>query len=193
MTVLLVFLVAVALAALAALAVVAVGRRATRVALEREERRAEALRSLHDRLRSAAASLDLPAPVQTQPNDAPAATEATSTAAGSRGRAALLDALAAAVAAARVDDTRLSVALVETRAESAALLAAHVARATGLEPYEVGPRAVALLVSDGGRADALGLLARVEAACGATGDAVELEPGESAVELLARALSARPD
>jgi hypothetical protein len=179
----------VVLAAFVALALAAVGRRATRDALAREERRAEALRSLHDRLRTAAASLDLSAPVPA-PGDA-SATRAAPAVAGSRGRAALLDALTDAVAAARLDHTRLAVAHIETREGSAALLAARVAGATGLEPYEVGPRAVALVVRDGGRADALGLLARVEAACGATGDAVELEPGESAVELLARALSAR--
>ena len=60
---------------------------------------------------------------------------------------------------------------------------------TGTGAYEVGPRNVAIVVPGAGRADALGLLARIQAACGATGDAVELDPDEDAVALLTRLLS----
>ena len=180
MTALLVVLVPVVLAALA----LGIGWGLHRRALDRERRRVDALTSLESRLRSATASLELPAPApEREQYSAPLA------APGSRGRAALLEALTDAVAGARADRSRLSVALVESRETSATVLAAEVADATGSQSYEVGPRAVALVVRGGGRAEALGLLARIQAACGARGDAVELQPGESAVGLLTRALS----
>ena len=60
---------------------------------------------------------------------------------------------------------------------------------TGTRAYEVGPRHVAIVVPGAGRAEALGLLARIQAACEATGDAVELEPDDDAVALVTRLLS----
>ena len=54
---------------------------------------------------------------------------------------------------------------------------------------EVGARSVALVVPGSGRADALGVLARIQAACGATGNAVELEPDDDAVGLVSRLLA----
>jgi hypothetical protein len=180
MTALLVLVVLVALAALAAV----IGGALRRRAVERERRRVDALTSLEDRLRSAAAALEVHA-APTAPAQAPGLRAAP----GSRGRAALLDALTDAVADARAGGSRLSVALVESRETSAAALVGVLAELTGGEPYEIGSRTVALVVRDGGRAEALGLLARIQAACGAHGDAVELEQGETAVELLARALS----
>jgi hypothetical protein len=57
----------------------------------------------------------------------------------------------------------------------------------------VGSRAVALVVPGAGRADALGVIARIQAACGATGNAVELAPGDDAVTLVTRLLSSRVD
>ena len=72
-------------------------------------------------------------------------------------------------------------------AAAVALTAAPTA--AGAQAYEVGYRSVALVAPRHGRADALGLLARIQAACGATGTAVEREPDEDAVELLTRLLS----
>ena len=75
--------------------------------------------------------------------------------------------------------------------DPAASLADDVRAVAGSEGYEVGTGSVALVVPGAGRADALGLLARIQAACGATGSAVELEPDEDAVELVARLLAKR--
>jgi hypothetical protein len=182
-TALLLLVLLVAVAALAA----GIGRALHRRAVERERRRVDALTSLEDRLRSATAVLAVRASTSAPaPKPAPAARAAP----GSRGRAALLDALTDAVADARVDGARLSVAIVQSRESSTAALSEELAELTGAEPFEVGAHTVALVVRGGGRAEALGLLARIQAACGAPGDAVELEPNETAVELLARALSA---
>jgi hypothetical protein len=74
---------------------------------------------------------------------------------------------------ARADGSRLSVAVVESGSTGAAALADEVAAVTGGDAYEVGARAVALVVPGVGRADALGVLARIQAACGATGSAAE--------------------
>jgi hypothetical protein len=180
-------LVGVGLVALVAIAG-GIGLGLRRRALARERHRLDALTDLEDRFRSATASLDAQGPANDPlPTPAP-----VSSASGSRGRAALLDALTGAVTDARSEGSRLSVARIESSETTAAVLAARVAEVTRLEPYEVGARAVALVVRAGGRAEALGVLARIQAACGARGDAVELEPGESAVELLARALSSAP-
>ena len=105
------------------------------------------------------------------------------------GRAALVDATSAAVRRARADGTRLAVAIVESD-RGAETIARDVASLAGLPTYAIGPRSLALVLPGSGRADAFGVLARIEVACGATGRAVELEPGEDAVELLARLLAA---
>jgi hypothetical protein len=55
--------------------------------------------------------------------------------------------------------------------------------------YFVGPDALAFLLPGLGRADALGLVARLEAHLAVSGRAVELEPGESATELVTRLLA----
>ena len=66
------------------------------------------------------------------------------------------------------------------------VLAFFLMKVAGAPAYEVGPRSVVLVAPGAGRAEALGLLARIQAASGATGTAVELEPDEDAVALLTR-------
>ena len=153
-----------------------------RRAIEEERRRVTALTTLALRLREVNDALDVPVPVAEPPPRPP--TPLASIEPG--GRAAFLDALTDAVAHARADGSRLTAAVVESGSRSADVLAAEVHGVTGGEAYEVGARAVALVVQDAGRADALGILARIQAACGATGNAVELEPGDDAVALVAR-------
>ena len=159
----------------------AFGRRA----IAKERHRVAALAALAERLGQITATLDEPVP----PVEPPPRTPAPLAPAGSRGRTALLDAVTAAVVRAREGGSRLSVALVESGSMSAFALAPEVVDIAGGDAYEVGARSVALVVPGVGRADALGVLARIEATCGASGSAVELEPGEDAVELLARLLA----
>ena len=109
------------------------------------------------------------------------------------GRAALVEAVASAVAVARADGARLAVALVGAPGtEDAERLACDVREVAGVTAYATGPHSVALVLPGLGRADALGLLARVEARCASTGLAVELEPGEDAAELVCRLLGSVP-
>ena len=157
-----------------------------RRAIEHERRRVVELTSLADRLRDLSAALDAPSTAPEPPPRAPGLV-----APESGGRAALLHTLADAVADARAERARLAVAVVESRSTPAPALADEVSAITGADTYEVGSRTVALALPGVGRAGALGLLARIQAACGATGDAVELEDGEDAVELLARLLGPR--
>jgi hypothetical protein len=106
------------------------------------------------------------------------------------GRAALVDSVASAVATARADGARLAAALVRAaEAADAEKLARDVREVAGVIAYAVGPHSVALVLPGLGRADALGLLARVEAQCASTGLAVELEADEDAIELVARLLA----
>ena len=156
-----------------------------RRAIERERRRVVELTRLADRLRDLNAALEDPSTAPEPPPRAPGLLLAPE----SGGRAALLDALADAVADARAEKARLAVAVVESPSTLAPALAEEVTAITGAETYEIGARSVALVLPGVGRADALGLLARIQAACGATGSAAELEQGESALEVLARLLS----
>ncbi len=104
------------------------------------------------------------------------------------GRAGLLQAIAAGVAAARSQGQRLAAAVVRAEEGDAATLARGARSVLDVPVYAVGPRAVALVLPGLGRADALGVLARIEAQCPSSGRAVELESGEDAVELAARLL-----
>ena len=178
MTTLLVALLVVAV--LVAAGVFAYRRRA----IEQERRRVASLEAFAEQLRTVTATL--PDPIA--PREPPPRAPGPLAPAGSRGRTALLDALSDAVERARVDGTRLSVALVSS-GSSAPRLADEVSAVTATPAYEVGPRAAAFVVPGAGRADALGVLARIQAACGAHGDAVELEPDEDAVALLTRLLA----
>jgi hypothetical protein len=171
----------------ALLALLAVGLRFRRRAIADEQRRVEALTTLAVRLNDLNASLPVPPATAEPPPRPPAPLPPIEPG----GRAAFLDALTDAVARARADSSRLTVAVVESGATVSAALAGDVRDVTAGDAYEVGPRAVALVVEGAGRADALGVLARIQAACGATGNAVELEPGDDAVALVARLLAAR--
>ena len=157
-----------------------------RRAIEDERRRVAALTALALRLREMSDALELPAGVVEPPPRPPAPLPPIAPG----GRAAFIDALTEAVAHARADGTRLTAAVVESGSASSTALADDVHGVTGTEAYEVGARAVALVVPGSGRADALGVLARIQAACGATGNAVELEPGDDALVLVSRLLAA---
>jgi hypothetical protein len=179
----LVGLVVLGILVVAAVAVWAFRRRA----IEQERRRVAALTTLAIRLREVSDSLEAPGAAAEPPPRPP--TPLTAVEPGGRG--AFIEALTEAVAHARADSSRLTAALVESDSTTSAALAGEVATVTGGDAYEVGARSVALVVPGAGRADALGVLARIQAACGATGNAVELEPGDDAVALATRLLSSR--
>jgi GGDEF domain-containing protein len=113
-------------------------------------------------------------------------------------RAALVDALIDRVARARTTGGRLGLAVVavdelDVRVDLAVSRVADAARETAPDTpaFRAGERAVALLLADAGRADAIAAVARIEAALGSTpavsASVVELEQGEDAIALLARA------
>lgn len=104
------------------------------------------------------------------------------------GRAGLLQALALSVSDARLRGSRLAAAVVRARDDDAPALAGRARSVTDVPVYAVGPRAIALVLPGLGRADALGVLAQIEARCPSSGKAVELAPGEDAAELAARLL-----
>jgi hypothetical protein len=111
---------------------------------------------------------------------------------GLPGRAALVEALAERVAEARTDGSRIAAAVVRSGAVDATTLARDVQAVVDAPVYAVGTRSVAVVLPGLGRADALGLLARIEAECHTSGRAVELEHGEDGVELLARLMAVAP-
>jgi len=108
--------------------------------------------------------------------------------AGLHGRTGLVQALTAGVAGARAQGLRLAAAVVRAEQDDAAALADGARAVAEVPLFAVGPRAVALVLPGAGRADALGLLARIEAQCPSSGRAVELESDEDALELAARLL-----
>ena len=106
------------------------------------------------------------------------------------GRAAFVDALGSEIERTAERGTRLAAAVVcDAEAASVDTLADIVREAAKAPVYLVGPRAVAVALPGTGRAEALGILARVEASCGARGSAVELEAGETATQLAVRVLA----
>ena len=105
------------------------------------------------------------------------------------GRVALLDALEVEVARAADADARLAAAVVRAGGSPAGQVPEVLRELGADEVYAVGPGAHAVVLADAGRADALGLLAKVEARCGARGTAIERSEGESALELYVRLLS----
>lgn len=162
---------------------IAVGRRR-----EREARRAERLGEIAARIDAAVASIgDVRvgplAHVAAPAEPAPAVDEDLP------GRAALLQAAAATIDDVRHRGRRLSAAVVRAPGGEPRHLAAEAHAVAEVPVYAVGPHSVALVLPDLGRADALGVLARIEARCPSSGKAVELEPGEDAVELVARLLA----
>jgi hypothetical protein len=117
-------------------------------------------------------------------------------------RAALVDALVRDIARVRRDGGRLGLALVDVGASGSELESAmtDVAAAAGDAAQQVlvfrsGERSLALVLRSAGRADTMLAVARLEATLGGRhrvqSAVVELEPGEDAAALLARASSAR--
>ena len=164
---------------------------------KRNARRIAALRAVAERIDAAVTSVCAGTGRETA-EQRPAPTRAASAAPAPRiadglpGRAALLDAVADAVEHARVQGARLSAAVVRVTGEKDAGALAGVAHEVAhAEAYAVGPRAVALVLPGLGRADALGVLARIEAQCASSGRALELEPREDAIEFAARLLAGR--
>lgn len=104
------------------------------------------------------------------------------------GRAALIDALRDAVEATSAEGSRLAAAVIESDAELDDDVRRSLAETAAAPVYLVGPRAAGLVLPGLGRAAALGVLARIQAAHGLEGRVVELEQGESAVELTVRLL-----
>ena len=156
-----------------------------RRAIDQERRRVASLEAFAEQIRTVSETLPDPVTPREPPPRAPRPLAPV----GSRGRTALLDALNEGVDRARADGTRLSAALVSS-SSPALTLADDVSTVTGTPAYEVGARSVAIVVPGAGRADVLGLLARIQASCDAHGDAVELEPDEDAIALLTRLLAA---
>ncbi len=94
--------------------------------------------------------------------------------------------------------SRLGLAVVaveelDVRIDAAVSRVADAARETAPDTpaFRAGERAVALVLEDSGRADAIAAVARIEAALGpdtaVSASVVELEQGEDAMALLARA------
>ncbi len=156
---------------------------ARRNAVRRENRRLAALTALAEQLERTR----VPARERVDSIAAPSPRVAASSRGVGHGRAACVDAVGAAVLESRDRGARLSLAVVTSTSDPTTVVGA-VRSAAGTEVFTVGPDAVAVLLPGRGRAEALGLLARIEAASGAAGRAVELRPDETAVELLARLL-----
>jgi len=157
-------------------------------AVARERQRVAALNVLAERVQAAVASVRPPRLPPAEPS--PAHDPATLLVADRLpGRAALVAAVAAQVRHARSDGSRLAVALATVKGGTTSEgLVEAVRVATEGPVYAVGPSSVAFTLPGVGRAEALGVLARIEAAAASSGRAVELEPGEDAVELVARLL-----
>lgn len=159
---------------------------------DREAHRAARLREVVARIEAAVSSIGEVAISRPAAEERAAATAGgTPPEAGNGlpGRAALLGAVGAQVRVARSNGGRLSAAVVRSADAETAELAVETQAVADVDAYAVGSRAVALVLPGLGRADALGVLARIEARCPSSGKAVELEPGEDAVELVARLLS----
>lgn len=177
-----------AVAALAASVILLVASRRRHVA--RARRRLEALTEVAARIDRAVASLGELTMLSDEPADAasPSPAPAPLVEDDLAGRAGLLQELALDVAGALSQGDRLAAAVVRCEDGDAATLARDARSVAGVPVYTVGPRAVALVLPGLGRADALGVLARIETRCPSSGRAVELESGEDAVELAARLL-----
>ena len=188
-------IVALLIAVAAALLVVLVAWRARRRRAARRERRLAALEATARRIDSAVGSLrdldlhDQDEPAPTVPRDGPPPPVAGDL----PGRAALVEALTTRVVEARSEGSRVAAAFVRSGDDDATTLARHVRTVVDAPVYAVGTRAVAFVLPGLGRAEALGLLARIEAACHTSGRAVELEQGEDGVDLVARLLGSVPN
>jgi hypothetical protein len=187
--------IALLVAAAAALVVVLAAWRARNRRAARRAHRRAVLDETARRIDTAVASLrELGLSDHADPK-APAVSPASphpTVADGLPGRAALVEALTERVAEARAEGSRIAAAVVRSGADDATTLARNVRTVVDAPVYAVGTRAVALVLPGLGRADALGLLARIEAACHTSGRAVELEQGEDGADLVARLLGSVP-
>jgi hypothetical protein len=185
--------------ALISIATIVVAAAAASVArsrrLAQRARRVAALTTVAERLEAALETLrsarppsseDLPATAVTPSSPAPLIGGTLP------GRAALLDALGRAIEHARKEGTRLTAAVVQTEEEVEDVLGTELSATANAQIYLIGPRSVALVLPDLGRAAALGVLARIQAAHGLRGRVVELDDGETAAELAARLLGSAP-
>jgi hypothetical protein len=185
-------LAAVLVGAAATLVVALAAWRARRRRAGRRAHRLASLEATAQRIDAAVASLrelDVVDRVEHAPVPPVSGAPSPAVAAGLPGRAALVEALSERVAEARADGSRIAAAVVRSGADDATALAQSVKAVVDAPVYAVGTRAVALLLPGLGRAEALGVLARIEATCRTTGRAVELEQGEDGVELLARLMA----
>jgi hypothetical protein len=177
----------VLLAAAVILVVVAVIVR--RRAIAREAQRARELGRLSEQLGLSLAQLHPPSFPPIEPSAPEPGAVAPLVADRLPGRAAFLEAVAAEVERAKAGAARLTTALVRAAgdADSGTLVVA-VDEIAGRRAYAVGPSAVAFTLPGLGRADGLAALARIESRAPSTGRAVEWEPAETPVELVARLL-----
>jgi len=182
-------LIVLAMVALAGIAILAVASRRRHVA--RARRRLEVLTEVAERIDRAVASLGeltLISPHGSVEAAPPSSGPAPLVEDDLTGRSGLLQELALDIAGAHSQGDRLAAAVVRSEDGDAATLARDARSVAGVPVYTVGPRAVALVLPGLGRADALGVLARIETRCPSSGRAVELESGEDAVDLAARLL-----
>jgi hypothetical protein len=180
-----------ALAAGATLVAVALGLSARHRAGAREARRVTELGRLAERLEASLGELRPPPaePATTRP-----ATDSTTLVAGRLpGRTALLEAVTGDVRQAQSSGARLTAVVVRAEGETTSPQLVDAIRAVAGRPaYALGPGVAAFTLPDLGRAAGLGVLARIESMTASTGHAVEWNPRESTVELVARLLESLP-
>lgn len=173
-----------------ALVLVLIAVTVRRQAVAREARRVQALGRLAEQLELSLAQLRPPEFRPIEPTAPEPGAVAPFVADRLPGRAALLEAVAAEVERARAGTARLTAVLVRIAgATEGGTLVVAVDQVTGRRAYAVGPSAVAFTLPGLGRADGLAALARIESRTASSGHAVEWEPGETPVELVARLLA----
>ena len=164
-----------------------------RRAIAREARRMQQLGRLAERLELSLAQVRPPQLPPIEPSPEPS-TVALLVADRLPGRAAFLEAVAAEVERAKAGAARLTAALVRVAGDTdSGTLVVAVDEIAGRRAYAVGPSAVAFTLPGLGRADGLAALARIESQAPSTGHAVEWEPEETPLELVARLLGAPRD
>lgn len=173
----------------AALVLVLIAVTIRRRAIVREARRVQELAHLAERLELSLAQLHPPEFPPIAASAPEAGTMAPLVADRLPGRAAFLEAVAAEVERAQAGAARLTAALVRVAGDTdGGALVVAVDEITGRRAYAVGPNAVAFTLPGLGRADGLAALARIESRAPSSGRAVEWEPAETPVELVARLL-----
>lgn len=163
--------------------------------LAQRARRVAALASVAERLEAALGALRdarTPDAAELPATAAPPASPAPLIGGTLPGRAALVDALGRAVEHARTEGARLTAAVVHTEMDVEDVLGTELSATANAQVYLVGPRSVAIVLPDFGRAAALGVVARLQAAHNVSGQVVELTDGETAAELAARLLGSAP-